>query len=79
MLTVRLDSELETEIKNVAKNMHISKSELVRRSLIEFVKNTPKPSPWQLGKELFGKYESENSNLSQNRKILIKAKISAKT
>jgi hypothetical protein len=79
MLTVRLDNELEIEIKNVAKNMHISKSELVRRSLIEFVKNTPKPSPWQLGKELFGKYESENSNLSQNRKILIKAKISAKT
>ncbi len=72
MLTVRLDNELEIEIKNVAKNMHISKSELVRRSLIEFVKNTPKPSPWQLGKELFGKYESENSNLSQNRKILNK-------
>jgi hypothetical protein len=51
----------------------------VRRSLVEFVKNTPKLSPWQLGKELFGKYESENSDLSQNRKILIKSKISAKT
>ncbi|EEZ80295.1 MAG: CopG family transcriptional regulator [Candidatus Thioglobus sp.] len=79
MLTVRLDSELEAKVGIVAKNMHVSKSELVRRSLVEFVKNTPKLSPWQLGKELFGKYESENSDLSQNRKILIKSKISAKT
>jgi len=46
MLTVRLDSELEAKVGIVAKNMHVSKSELVRRSLVEFVKNTPKLSPW---------------------------------
>jgi hypothetical protein len=79
MLTVRLDNELEIEIKNVAKNMHISKSELVRKSVVEFIKQVDKPSPWQLGKEVFGKYASDNSTLAEDRKKLVRAKISAKT
>jgi len=79
MLTVRLDNELETEIKNIAKNMHISKSELVRKSVVEFIKQVDKPSPWQLGKEVFGKYASDNSTLAEDRKKLVRAKIYAKT
>lgn len=79
MLTVRLDSELEAEVKNIAKNMRISKSELVRKSVVEFIKHIDKPSPWQLGKDVFGKYASDNNNLAQDRKKLVRAKISAKT
>ena len=78
MITLRLDQELENNIKNVAINMGISKSELIRRSIAEFMKSVEKPTPWELGNELFGKYASNVTNLSQDRKSLIKAKIKAK-
>jgi len=78
MITLRLDQELENSIKNVAINMGISKSELVRKSITEFLKNAKKPTPWELGNELFGKYASDVNNLSQDRKALIKDKIKAK-
>ncbi len=35
----------------------------------------PKPSPWALGKDVFGKYESKQNNLSTDRKIIVKEKI----
>ena len=78
MITLRLDQELENNIKNVALNMGISKSELIRKSIAEFMKNVDKPTSWELGNELFGKYASDVTNLSQDRKSLIKAKIKAK-
>lgn len=78
MITLRLDQELENNIKNVAINMGISKSELIRKSIAEFMKNIEKPTPWELGNELFGRYASNVTNLSQDRKSLIKAKIKAK-
>lgn len=78
MITLRLDQELENNIKNVATNMGISKSELIRKSIAEFMKSIEKPTPWELGNELFGRYASNVTNLSQNRKSLIKAKIKAK-
>jgi len=78
MITLRLDQELENNITNVAINMGISKSELVRKSITEFLKTIDKPTSWELGSELFGKYASNVSNLSQDRKSLIKEKIKAK-
>ena len=78
MITLRLDQELENSIKNIATNMGISKSELVRKSITEFIKTIEKPTPWELGSELFGKYASNVNNLSQDRKELIKEKIKAK-
>lgn len=78
MITLRLDQELENTIKNVAVNMGISKSELIRKSVTEFIKNIEKPTPWELGNEFFGKYASGVTNLSQDRKSLLKAKIQAK-
>ena len=78
MITLRLDQELEKNIKNVAINMGISKSELIRQSIAEFMKSVEKPTPWELGSELFGKYASNVTNLSQDRKSLIKTKIKAK-
>ena len=78
MITLRLDQELENNIKNVAVNMGISKSELIRKSIAEFMKSVEKPTPWELGNELFGKYASNATNLSQDRKALIKEKIKAK-
>ena len=78
MITLRLNQELEKNIKSVAINMGISKSELIRKSIIEFMKNIEKPTSWELGNELFGKYASGVTNLSQDRKALVKEKIKAK-
>ncbi len=54
MITVRLDPKLEQTINNIARQMGISKSELIRKSVTEFIEKTDKPSPWELGQGLFG-------------------------
>jgi hypothetical protein len=58
--------------------MGVSKSELIRKSITEFIGNLDKPSPWELGGEVFGKYASTQENLSRDRKMLVKDKIKAK-
>ncbi len=78
MITLRLDPELENDIQNAAKLMGLSKSELVRRSVSEYINNLKKPSPWELGENLFGKHSSGKSDLSHNRKGLFKQKVRAK-
>lgn len=78
MITLRLDQKLETDIQITATMMGLSKSELIRVSVAEFIKKQKKPNAWELGSELFGKYASGKGNLSINRKELIKEKIRAK-
>ncbi|MCF6235068.1 MAG: ribbon-helix-helix domain-containing protein [Gammaproteobacteria bacterium] len=78
MITLRLDPKLEKTINHTAQRLGVSKSELVRKSLTEFFDKLERPSPWELGRELFGKYASGQDNLSQDRKVLIKNKIRSK-
>ncbi|MCK4840788.1 MAG: CopG family transcriptional regulator [Methylococcales bacterium] len=78
MITLRLDPKLEQTINKIAHQMEISKSELIRTSIIEFIAKLDKPSPWKLGNEVFGKYASGVDNLSSDRKSLVKEKIKAK-
>jgi antitoxin component of RelBE/YafQ-DinJ toxin-antitoxin module len=78
LITLRLDPKLEQTINNIAGQMGVSKSELVRKSLIEFISKLDKPTAWELGSEVFGKYESTYESLSRDRKVLVKDKIKAK-
>lgn len=78
MLTLRSDEELENAVKTTASQMGISKSELIRISVSEFIKKQQKPSAWELGNEFFGKHASGKGDLSVNRKALLKDKIKAK-
>ena len=78
MITLRLDPELEDSIQRTAELLGISKSELIRKSVADYLSKLSRPSPWELGKDYFGKYASGQSNLSADRKLLIKKRIMAK-
>jgi predicted DNA-binding protein len=78
MITLRLDSELEKDVNTIAHQMGITKSELIRKSITAFIEKVEQPSPWELGNNLFGKYESGQDNLSRDRKVIAKEKIKAK-
>ncbi len=78
MITLRLDAKLEQAINNTAKNLGLSKSELIRKSISDYLGRLNNQNAWEAGKELFGKYSSGHGNLSTNKKELIKRKIKAK-
>ena len=78
MVTLRLDAKLEQAINKTAKNLGLSKSELIRKSIYDYLGRLSKQNAWEVGEALFGKYSSGLSNLSINRKELIKRKIKAK-
>jgi Arc/MetJ-type ribon-helix-helix transcriptional regulator len=71
MMTVRLDNGLEQRIEEMSESLGISKSELIRRSVQQFIESVSKPTPWEAGKELFGKFRSGRSDLSTNRKAIV--------
>ncbi len=78
MITLRLDPKLEKTINDTAQRLGLSRSELIRKSVTEYIDKLEKPSPWELGSDIFGKYASGQNNLSRDRKALLKQKISAK-
>ncbi|MCF6259688.1 MAG: ribbon-helix-helix domain-containing protein [Gammaproteobacteria bacterium] len=78
MITLRLDPKLEKTINDAAHRLGLSKSELIRKSVTEYINKLEKPSPWELGSDFFGKYASGQGNLSRDRKALLKEKIRAK-
>ena len=57
MITLRLDQQLELAVENTAARLGISKSELVRQSLIAYLENqTADQDAWELGEALVGSY-----------------------
>ncbi len=75
MLTLRLSSEMEEKLNNIAEMLGIPKSEIVRKSLKAYLKKLEQNNAWAAGKSLFGKYSSGKSNLSENRKTILKQKL----
>ncbi len=78
MITLRLDPKLEQAINITAKNLGLTKSELIRQSISDYIAKTKKPNAWDSGKDLFGKYSSNHGNLSVDRKKIVKEKIRSK-
>jgi len=78
MITLRLDSKLEQDLALCAKNLGLTKSELIRNSINYYIEKTRKPNAWEIGEELFGKYSSGLGNLSSDRKEILKIKVSKK-
>ncbi len=78
MITFRLDPTLEQAVNNTAKNLGLTKSDLIRKSILEYLGKLEKQSAWETGQDLFGKYHSGCDNLSADRKTILKDKIGAK-
>ena len=79
MISVRLDKSLEVRLTRAASAKGLSKSEYLRKILVENLeKEAGEESPWELGKDLFGRFGSGRSDLSVNRKALFRDKIHAK-
>lgn len=78
MITLRLDPALEQAINNTATKLGLTKSELIRRSILQYLSKLSKPNAWEIGQDLFGKYSSGLGNLSMERKEIVKKKTGAK-
>ena len=82
-MIVRMDAELEREVEAAARAAGLTKSEFVLRGLQDAIaraRKAAKPTPWQLGKDLFGKEASGNPDLSRVRaRDLIAARRRGKT
>jgi RHH-type rel operon transcriptional repressor/antitoxin RelB len=78
-ISLRLDSELERKLNDYAKITGRPKSELIRRLVSEFLEKESKSlTPWELGKNVFGREGSGRGNLSRDRKSILKEKLNAR-
>ena len=78
MITLRLDPILEQAVNNTAKNLGLTKSDLIRKSILDYLGKLGKQNAWEAGQDLFGRYHSGCGNLSADRKIILEDKIKAK-
>lgn len=79
MISLRLSTELEHKLNQIAKTENISKSEIIKRALALYLEKTErKYNPYNLGKDLFGKYGSGMGNLSKNYKEILNGKLREK-
>ena len=76
MLTVRLPEDLEKEIERIATEEKATKSQVIKNALKEYIKKRKiNKTPYELGKDLFGKFEFDEETLSKSYKEKIKEKL----
>ena len=77
-LTVRIEKRLEQALGRAAREEGVTRSEMLRRCLEEFLaRRKSSRVAWELGKDLFGKLGSGRSDLSADRKQVLREKIRA--
>lgn len=78
-VTVRLDEELETKVRRLIQQKGGSLSDFVRAAIAEKVeREVTKPTPYELGKHLFGRDLGGPPDLAENHKRYFKEKMRAK-
>lgn len=76
MISVQLPSDYEIKLEQISENEKTSPSEIVQRALERYFHDYyQKTTPYELGKDLFGKYGSGKGNLSKDYKKLLKEKL----
>lgn len=78
-ITIRLEKELEEFIIQESKNEGMSKSEFIRMCITNYYQQIiSKKTPYEIGKDYFGQFDSNNPDLAKDRKKIIREKIHAK-
>ena len=78
-ISLRLDDQLARKLSAAAKAKGVSKSELIRKCLHEYLAGDEKaPTAWELGKHLFGCYKSGQGDLSVRANEVARARIHAR-
>lgn len=78
-VSLRLDARMNTRLAALAKARGISKSELIRACLDQYLAGEEeKPSAWALGKHLFGCYDSGRGDLSVRAREIAREHIYAR-
>ena len=78
-LTVRLGKKLELDLRARLADDEETISEFVRKAVTERLeREVPKKTPYELGKHLFGKFDSGRADLSTRSKEIYREKMKAK-
>jgi predicted DNA-binding protein len=78
MTTVRLNDDLDNKLGLLKDVEKTTKTEIIKRAILEYYDHhIQEKSPFELGKDLFGKNGSDE-NLSKNYKSRIKEKLNEK-
>jgi len=78
MTTVRLNKEIDNKLSVIMEIEKSSKSEIIKKAIIEYYNlHIPNKTPYELGKDFFGKYGSDE-DLSTTYKQRLKEKLDAK-
>jgi Arc/MetJ-type ribon-helix-helix transcriptional regulator len=78
-ISVRLDDATETKLRRMLDARGDSLSSFVRAAILEKLEREgKKPTPYELGKHLFGRFKSGKGDLALNHKKYFKEKMLAK-
>lgn len=79
LVTIELPVEIQFKLEQLSISQNKTKSDIVRESLNLYFNNMRNlRSPFELGKDFFGKYGSEHGDLSVNAEKILRSKLSAK-
>ena len=78
MTTVRLDDDINNKLSALKEVEKTTKTEIIKKAIAEYYEqHIAKKSPFEIGKDLFGRYGS-GPNLSQSYKKKLKEKLNEK-
>jgi predicted DNA-binding protein len=78
-ISLRLDDQLSKRIASLARAKGVSKSELIRKCLQDYLAGPEQEATaWDLGEHLFGCYKSGQGDLSMRAKEIARARIHAR-
>jgi metal-responsive CopG/Arc/MetJ family transcriptional regulator len=78
-ISLRLDNQLTSRLASLAKAKGISKSELIRKCLRDYlVSQEREGTAWELGEHLFGCYKSGQGDLSMQAQEIARTRIHAR-
>jgi Arc/MetJ-type ribon-helix-helix transcriptional regulator len=78
-ITVRVDESTEAKLRRLLKERGSSLSDFVRAAIAEKLeREAKKPTPYELGKHLFGRHGSGRSDLATNSEQILREMFRAK-